>query len=297
MNNNRNETDISTIKNVMIDASKLGIFIGAICIIIYAISINHFPHQVTVGDGLLFILAGTCFGFIYLLFVISFTSLGVLFSPFLKKVLGLIDDVRMKIKGKNRSPIHEYAPFEWNSIAFSIIALLFINMLGSNTPEAYYKLPIMSALLYQFYSIYRSCTLKLEQIKKQEGNKVFLNENSNSIEKLEKFDLKRTQYTSLIVIMVLPLLLGGVSSQLLSGAMRLAMIRIDNTAIYLASDYVPLLPADLVDRQSKKPKGYVKYKNINVLFRGFGDTTVISFLDGKIITQLAIPNDKILILR
>ena len=95
--------------------------------------------------------------------------------------------------------------------------------------------------------------------------------------------------------MLLPLLLGGVSGQLIDGAMRMAQIRVEHATVYVKAPYNFLMPDVLTAKGVKAPDGYKPYADITVLFKGFGDTTVIAFKEGERQHQLTVPNDQIIV--
>ena len=61
-------------------ALKFSIALGSACVIIYALRIGHFPQGLSLGDGLLFLLAASCFGVVYAMFSGCFLSFGICLS-------------------------------------------------------------------------------------------------------------------------------------------------------------------------------------------------------------------------
>ncbi|MFZ3003933.1 MAG: hypothetical protein WA071_26710 [Undibacterium umbellatum] len=84
-----------------------------------------------------------------------------------------------------------------------------------------------------------------------------------------------------MIILIVPLLIGGISGQLLEASMRAAHIRIEKTSIYLKEPYATLLPKSLSKSSLNTPKDYLMFDEIKILFTGFGKTTVITFPDEK----------------
>lgn len=93
----------------------------------------------------------------------------------------------------------------------------------------------------------------------------------------------------------MPMLVGGVSGQLLDAAMRAANVRIEKSTIYVKEPYSSLLPKSLISKSQIAPKEYMAFDGLVVLFKGFGKTTVISFADGVTARKLEIPNDQLII--
>ena len=106
---------------------------------------------------------------------------------------------------------------------------------------------------------------------------------------------KNAYLVCISLIMLLPLLMGGVSGQLMDGAMRMAQVRIEHATVYVKAPFNSLMPDALVAKEAKTPEGYKAYVGVIVQFKGFGNTTVIAFKDGELQRQLDIPNDQIIV--
>ncbi|MNJ78231.1 hypothetical protein D3C77_759200 [compost metagenome] len=77
--------------------------------------------------------------------------------------------------------------------------------------------------------------------------------------------------------------------------MRLAQVRIEHATIYVKAPYNTLVPDTLLAKEVRILEGYKAYSGVTVLFKGFGNTTVISFEDGDLKRQLDVPNDQIIV--
>ena len=84
------EQNLESVLKIVAVSSKFGVLVGGICVIAYSLRINYFPQDLSVGDGLLFIMAAACFGVIYAFFVGSLVSLGITVSPATRGVFQLI---------------------------------------------------------------------------------------------------------------------------------------------------------------------------------------------------------------
>lgn len=150
------EKNIESVSKAATTASKFGMLIGGICVVSYSLKINHFPQDLSVGDGLLFLMAAACFGVIYFFFIASLVSLGVTFSPITRFVFEKIVWVTNKFRKHELEPVHTLAPFEWPAALFALASIVIIFALGSQDSTAYFNLPLLSIALYFFYSIYQS---------------------------------------------------------------------------------------------------------------------------------------------
>lgn len=289
------EQNLESVSKIATASSKFGVLVGGVCVIAYSVRISYFPQDLSVGDGLLFIMAAACFGVIYAFFVGSLVSLGICVSPVTRGVFHLIVWGVNLFKKRKIQPEHKLAPFEWSSPLFAIFAVIIILVFGSKDSRVYWSLPSLSVGLYLFYSAYLSCGKKIKEIETIKNSRVHTEakENVAQLGDVEKF--QTGQVFSLLTILVVPLLLGGVSGQLLDAAMRAAHVRIEKAVIFVKEPHSTLLPKSLVSKDRSSPKDFTAFDGAVVLFKGFGKTTVISFPDGTTTKQLEIPNDQIIV--
>ncbi|MFM5463735.1 hypothetical protein ACET66_06555 [Aeromonas simiae] len=289
------EKNIESVSKIATTASKFGILIGGICVITYSLRINHFPQDLSVGDGLLFLMAAACFGVIYVFFTASLVSLGIAISPAIRVVINIfVWGVNLFHKRK-AEPAYTLAPFQLPAVLFALFSVVIILALGRKDSTAYWNLPMLSVGLYLFYSVYISSGNKLNKIETVKNTILHTNEKENIVQLGDPEKLRQVQLFSLSIILVLPLLIGGVSGQLLDAAMRAANVRVEKPIIYVKEPYSSLLPKALTLKNRNAPKGYTTFDGTVVLFKGFGKTTVISFPDSTVTRKLEIPNNKLII--
>lgn len=289
------EKNIESVSKIATTASKLGVLVGGVCVITYSMRINHFPQDLSVGDGLLFLMTAACFGLIYVFFTASLVSLGITLSPAIRPVFNFfVCGVKFFLKRK-AEPFHTLAPFKWSAALFSLFSIFIILALGSQDSTAYWNLPILSVGLYFFYSVYVSSGNNIKKIEMVKSTVLHTDEKENIVQLGDPEKLRRGQLFSLAIILVLPLLIGGVSGQLLDAAMRTAHIRVEKPVIYVKEPYSSLLPKALTSKSRIAPKDYTAFDGAVVLFKGFGKTTVVSFPDGTATRKLEIPNDQLII--
>lgn len=288
-------TGLDNITRTATTLTKLGIFTGGICIVAYSLKIGYFPQDLSIGDGALFLMAAGCFGIVYAFFVACLVSLGIFFSPLVRVPFNAFIKALNRFSKRKRPPAHELAPFDWITVLFAIFAVILIVAFGKQEHSAYWNLPLLSIALYFFYSIFHSSGKKLRAIHYVE-NAILHTEDKNNLANLGNPEhLRRSQWISLAAVLVMPLLLGHVSGQLLDAAMRFGKIRVEHPTIYVKSPYALMLPKNLVPAEHTGLADYTRFDGTVVLFNGFGKNTVISFPDAGVVRTIRIPNDYIIV--
>ncbi|PIF52747.1 hypothetical protein CLU80_5232 [Pseudomonas sp. 29] len=289
------ESTADSLLKICSAALKFTIGLGSACVIIYALRIGHFPQGVTLGDGLLFLLAACCFGAVYVLFVASLTSLGICMSIVLRPLFRVFHAWTQRKKSKPKKMKYELARFHGAAIPFAVIGVVLILVFGQQEKAAYWQLTLLSVALYIFYSIAKGADEKRKRNERLLSTLIHTPEKA-CLQKTGNAEHEKSAYlVSLTVMMLTPILFGGVSGQLIDTAMRVAQVRIEKPTLYLKAPYSSLIPDALVAKDFKAPEGYKAYAGVTVEFKGFGSSTVISFPDGKIKRQLEIPNNQIIV--
>lgn len=289
------EQNFESLSKVLAAASKFGILAGGACVIGYSLKVGHFPQDLSVGDGMLFLMAAACFGVIYTFFMASLVALGISISPLTRLVVRLIIWITSLFRKRAKQQLYEFAPFEWSAVLFALFAVFIILALGSRDSTVYWHLPLLSVGLYFFYSVYRDSGNKLRKIEAIENSVVHTTEKENIAQLGNPENLRKAQLFSLATILIVPLVLGGVSGQLLDAAMRAAHVRVEKATIYVKEPYSSLIPKSAGAAPKNVPVGYTGFDKALVLFKGFGKTTVISFEDGNISRKLEIPNEYLIV--
>jgi hypothetical protein len=289
------DKNIDLITKVLSLASKIAILIGGACVFVYSVSINHFPRELSVGDGVLFIFAAACFGLFYSCFAACLVAFGVCISPVLKVIVKSSLWVMNRKRKNSLEPIHPLAPFEWSAVVPAILAFILIIGFGHQDSSAYWTLPLVSIALYVFYSIYVSSTFKLRKIEIEKMSVVVLEESFAKDAKNDPDRLRKNQMFCMALILIIPLLFSGVSGHLIEAAMRFAHVRVDKPVLYIKAPYAKIIPMTYISRDQDVPSEFTKFKDVTVLFKGFGKTTVISFKDGPLSRKFEVPNDFIIV--
>ncbi|RMP07499.1 hypothetical protein ALP98_01269 [Pseudomonas viridiflava] len=77
--------------------------------------------------------------------------------------------------------------------------------------------------------------------------------------------------------------------------MRLAQVRVEKAVVYVKAPLSTLLPEQLHAADVQAPEGYKAFRDVTVLFQGFGTTTSIGFKDNDRSRQVALPNDSLIV--
>ncbi|MEQ9875513.1 hypothetical protein ABRP91_16880 [Pectobacterium brasiliense] len=275
-------------------AFKIGVAFGGTVLIFYCWRIGYFPQDVSVGDGLLFILLAVAFGSLYLFFVVCLTSLGLVLRPVwhgLQRLLVLLLKGYNKITGKNL----EYTPFIIEKarpevFIFAIFGIFFIINYGFSNIKTLATLILCvwgGALVWSLYQ--------------QNSRDIFLLERKGNLTDDDSRRLKNlssSQPVIISIVLVIPLLIGGVTWKLLDGSMRLINIRTDATVVHIKEPYVKYATEyGLNGEESNFGSEYAKFKNVSILFNGFGRNIVIEMKGLTGAVSLVIPSDYVYIVK
>lgn len=281
--------------------AKVGVFIGALCFGIYCVRIGYFPSDVSIGDGFLFLLMACSFGVLYLVLVASLVSLGIVASPGLRPILKWIEHAIRKWKSHqgeeshaaNRTAsVNEWPGFDSSAVPFAIMGVLFIWGFTLVNVAALWTLPLSAVSLYVLYSIYWNNNRKLAAIVKRQTSRIVQEHESVEVEDTER--LRRIRNQAIFFMLATPMLVTGVMSSVLDGAMRAVNLRQEHVTVYLAPPYSNLLP---IYPMSGTMKGYAEIKDATVLLHGIGKNTVLSAKLDQDARELVIPDDKLIISR
>ncbi len=288
------ETGIDSLAKITTNIVKLGTLIGAFFVTMYCLRIDHFPQDLSLGDGLLLLLAGGAFGAVYVFFLVCHIALGTALFPVTKFICKAIVALPF-LRFAQKEHLHRFTPFSWQSLPFAFVAVLLIYLMGRNDPILYWLLPLWAVALHIFYSVFSSCGDKI-RILEGAQNSIVHNIVRAPIDCNQDIEtLKNTRIATLAVIVIAPLVASGIYGQILDSAMRLANVRLESPTIYLKDPYLALLPKNLISKTQRISKDYVAFEGAKVFFKGFGKTTIISFADGTVRRQLEIPNDQIIV--
>lgn len=281
---------IELISKTATTSFKLSIFIGGICITMYSISINHFPQDLSIGDGLFFSIVAWIFGTIYL------CTIGLLLLSS-RVILNLLYYIAKKIKNKNKNEFldtpREIEPYHWMSTIIAIsVSIYFI---AQNEWIKFIAILGCAVFIRTMFDLYRRCeenVNKIEATIKRTPLKdtVSLNNHNAKIKQARKH-----KAIYIIIILIAPLSIGILATNLLNSTMQIIHTRVESAKIQIKEPYSQLIPESLKSTSSRQIIDYTAFENITILFKGLGKFTVISFKDGDNIKELEIPNEFLII--
>ncbi|WP_313958319.1 hypothetical protein, partial [Pseudomonas citri] len=262
-------------------AAKVGLLIGSLCIVSYLLINGHFPQGVSLGDSLLFSVAAFCFGVVCLYFSVSVTAAGLLLSPLFIPLLKLFSWIKRKF-GKDKSTLD----FKWQrigllSVFFGLCGVAIIYFIAHSNPIEHLPLIVLPLFQYIVYTAFSEQNSKVKAARQAD------------LELGELKSLKKIRAMMAALLILTPILMGGVTSDLLQAAMSVAQIRIEKATILVKQPFADLLPEP---KDSPLPD-YKTFEQATVVFRGIGDSTLIEVRTPQTAIRLEVPNDSIIIER
>lgn len=275
---------------------KVGMLIGGSCLLFYCYRIRYFPVGVTLGDGFLLIILATSFGFIYGLFAISLTALGLWFTPFLRQIqkLGLLVIKRFS-KNKTKKLFLLVSP-DFSAFVLGIFGIVFITVIYQIEPSAIWRLSATAMFLGVVFSAYQEVSSKICEVQKVDSAKVIPSSNYSRVSSFDRSKLKTARALLLIALFTIPLVFGGVFGILLDGAMSFSGIKKGPSFVFIRAPYSKLLPSQFQAQQSPQVADYTAFEGIDVIFSGMGKKSVIEYRHEKKIQRMEVPNEHILVI-
>lgn len=265
---------------------KLGTFLGALCFTLYCHNLNYFPMGVTISDSLLFIIFAGSFCLIYGFMIMCLLSLGVCVTYVLKPLFKLIHKYYKQYK-LNKGVLEVSDPIEFVKpemihILLAFLGVLFIYFMHktNSDPTVLLNLLATTFFLSVIWAGYHDNRLKPNNMTQEENT-------------------KKTKWTLLLLILIIPIIFSGVSGRVLDAGMRFSNLNIGISSVLVKPPYDKAIPEKYKDqRPLYTEEGFIAFKDIDVKLSGIGQKTVIQFmpLAATKPQNLAIPNDKIIVL-
>lgn len=290
------ESRVDFVSKLLSLSFKVGVLIGGACLLFYCYRLNYFPVGLSVGDGFLLILLATSFGLVYGLFAISLTALGLWLTPILRPIQKLVLSLRQRFtKRRFSEPLQLVCP-DLIAFVFGFFGIAFIAVFYQVEPSAIWTLPVTSLLLALVFAAYQQTSSRLAEATKAEKSKIQPAATDLKALHVDKELLRTVRGLSVILLFTLPLLVGGVSSALLEGGMHFANIKKGPSYVMLRAPYSTFVPSRLQAKQSLSVPDYTIFEDVEVMFSGMGQKSVIQFKNNNKIQRLEIPNESILVI-
>ncbi|HEY2454480.1 MAG TPA: hypothetical protein VGI71_18065 [Scandinavium sp.] len=288
------EDRIDTVNNVLSLFVKVGVAFGGAVFLLYCLRIGYFPQDVSISDGLLFLLLAVVFGVLYLLFLVCLTSLGLALRP---AWCGIYKCIFIALRGYNKVtgksialPSFSLDKLRVEFYFFALLGVWFIVGFSFTDIYALITLPLCTwgcALMWTAFQNNRRKIMELD-------DKLYVKLTDN----LKLKSIEHQQSFIIIMVLILPLLISGVTGKLLDGAMRLANIRNDAATVHVKDPYANYISAyGLKGEKSSFGPDFAKFDGIPVLFSGFGKNVVIELTSPAGAVSFAIPSDSIYLIK
>ncbi|WP_370306069.1 hypothetical protein [Sinimarinibacterium flocculans] len=286
---------IDIASNVLSLAFKLGALIGGICLLSYCYRLNYFPVGVTVGDGLLLIILAVSFGIVYGFFVVGLVSLGVCMTPILRPLQHLVFAIWKRFSKRCPERRIEFVKPDLNALLFGAFGVLAIVAIARSEPDALWTLPATSVLLAVVFAGYVDFSAKLADLQKAEKAAIQQPAASRTV-MLDKSRLKLGRMLSGILLVVIPLIAGKVTGELLENGMRLSGVRKADSYVLLREPYSAFVPGQYLAQGLPEVAGLTAFEGVHVMFAGIGTRSVIEFADKDRTKRLEVPNESIIVI-
>ncbi|MDU9025113.1 hypothetical protein LOY64_14090 [Pseudomonas corrugata] len=273
-------------------AAKVGLLTGGTCIVSYLLGNGHYPQGLSIGDSLLFLVAAFCFGVICLYFSASVTAAGVLLAPLFVPVLRFLIWLTTIFRTEKSKPELKLQKITLLTVLFGICGVVTIYFLARKNPIEHIPLILLPIFQYIVYSAFLNQNRKINTAY-QPTPEIAGTEPFDKAPRVDVKPMKRLRAMIAGLIILTPILMGGVTSDLLQTAMSLAKIRIERATILVKPPYANLLP----DPKDSPLQDYKVFENATVVFRGVGNSTLIEMRTADTAIRLEIPNDSIIIER
>lgn len=275
---------------------KVGTFVGALCFTLYCHNLNYFPTGVTISDSLVFIIFAVSFCLIYGFMIVCLLSLGVCITYVLKPLFKFIHKYYKQYK-LNKGALEVPVPIEFVKpelihVFLAGFGVLFIYLMykSDSDPTVLLSLLATTFFLSVLWSGYHDNRLPPINSSQEENSPPVPQPHENA---------KKTKWTLLALIFIIPLLFSGVSGRVLDAGMRFSNLNMGVSSVLVKPPYDKAIPKKYKDEHPVyAEEGFVAFKDIDVKLSGIGQKTVIQFMPVKATKpqNLAIPNDRIIVL-
>ncbi|WP_422777688.1 hypothetical protein ACOXXE_12005 [Pseudomonas mediterranea] len=288
------EKQIDLVTKLLSLAAKVGLLTGGTCIVSYLLVNGHYPQGVSIGDSLLFLVAAFCFGVICLYFSASVTAAGVLLAPLFVPVLRFLIWFATIFSTEKPKPELKLQKITFLTVLLGICGVVTIYFLARRNPIEHMPLILLPIFQYVVYSAFLKQNEKIKAVygSPPQTQTAGAEPVDNDVH-VDVKPMKRLRAMIAGLLILTPILMGGVTSDLLQTAMSLAKIRIERATILVKPPYAGLLPAP----KDSPLEGYKAFDNATVVFRGVGNSTLIEMRTADTAIRLEIPNDSIIIER
>lgn len=245
-------------------AFKLSLFVGGAILMVYGWRIDYLPKNITISDGFFLTSLAMVFGIAYGLFILSFTSLGIVVkSVFLRAVKEYKTQTKSDVALLSAT-IDEISP---PTVFFAFLALFLAFGICKQAPGSFIPLVLCVCIYTSGWSYFQ------HKANATKDNTVSQTAENQSTEKTSS-----SQFFILGACLLLPLFVGGFTGLLVDGVMRLSHFRADVAVVHVKQPYVQFANEHgLLGTQSGFGSNFQKFTDVKVLLSRIGTDVVIEF--------------------
>jgi hypothetical protein len=302
--------DSKRIIETFLSIFKLGIGIGATCLIYYLIEIEYLPNEISLGDGFILFFIAIVFSVFFFFFILAEIFLGMIVWDISSFVFLKItsSDFRVKLNGKLNKWLgvkkerNKFLRFKIKKINyFFLIPLLLIPVILFDFNLFGFIWAILIGLfLYLFFNIIYTLSKEYNYFHRfrdhveAEGDSGFYKGIITRIN-VKNIDNQNTVKFSFLILIFMPIIYSGyffnVPFKMLSSTMKLVSMRKENTIIYVKREYAEII---MGSKAVSSKANYYPISKVTILFKGVGKNTYLQVEQNNIIQRLEVPNDAIL---
>lgn len=261
---------LGTASQVSKVALQIGVCLGVLISIIYCGVIDFYPAGMTIGDILFFVAASLSFSFTYTLVVLTLYCAGITFSPVLRwiqRAILVVPFKRKKLHDNEGERLRINFPIlKYDKIPIVIVGLLIFLLVVVSYAKDFDKgfgLSLAVVAMSVLYGFWHTKPLNLNSKKTEFRVKVGL----------------------AILIGLVPLIVTKSQGNILNQAMSMVGVRNEDVILQLPEKYVSFLAQNKINADHKTDGNNGIYNNVNVLFRGIGEYTVLEVQGFRLIVE------------
>ena len=271
-------------------AAKVAIAIGAVILLGYCLTIDYFPRELSIGDGLLFTFVAAGFGLIYFIFIACLTCLGICIVELFKLIRNAFKRLKHRVTNKGfKTQWSEKLPIAFlcgylASQGVLIIIVFGLTSLGSLV--ALVSTVILCTVLWK---------VVLVDTKKIKNHKVLTHNEQEAVEAIAK--LKRERKIKILLITIAPLIMCGYTEVLTKTSMTILNIRNESVTVNVKDPYAKaFIASGIKANKSELGDEFKRFDDTKILLSGFGGKVLFSkSVDCEHETHISVPSDSFII--
>lgn len=279
-------------------AFKLSVLIGAGIVLFYLASISYYPTNVGFGDGVLFVLAATVFGGLFLLLVGLLWSIGTTLNWLINWFLWFVSFLLYSLHRKTQEKVNRKSPKpNMASVIICLITLFIASFLivsgqiGWSLLFGLLAISLLIGVLWSTINSFYDSLFRHKELLFSEVQKAGKKPDSHLRKKIREAKIGIVQVITLVLLITFTLV---IELNLVDWTMRALKVKAENMMIYVAEPYTSIIAESVKpENYGAIKESYTRFTNVNILFHGVGKDVLIEF--GNPAQRLRVASDKIII--